>query len=328
MPTGIPLPDNNRGGLFEGLLEGRKRQDTRWASQNNLSGIAKEVQSLDRLKNMLPGGEKNPVYQEAKKAFDLDQQRVQENVKSSEFYRTNPWRLYDPLTKQNQAQQMAAQGKFPEGGDAYTPEQSRQAVDTYEKDRYNKTTPTFLQQQFEAAQQIDETLALIDPKKAFPYSGATGQVELWKDRYESQKNGKSSQKLMDYEEQETYLHNLREQIRSYLGSSITAGMTKDLDYMVNPSNWMNHPDIAERKFKAVVKAYENEKKVTERAVKHGNPSAPKPLYQAENEMPAISGKISSPTPDGMMKGIDSEGNEHNVHPSRKKDFEAAGGKIL
>lgn len=329
MPLNIPMPDNDRSGLFEGLMAGNKQKyERQQLAQNSLSGIAREVQSLERLKNMLPGGEQHPVYQQAKKAFDLDQKRVEENVKSSEFYRTNPWRLYDPLTKQNQAQQMAAQGKFPEGGNAYTPEQAQEAVNTYEKDRYNKTTPAFLQQQYEASQQIDETLALVDPKKAFPYSGVTGQVELWKDRLEAQKSGKVSQKLRDFETQETYLHNLREQIRSYLGSSITAGMTKDLDYMVNPSNWMNHPEIAEQKFRAVVKAYENEKKVTEKAVKHGNPSAPKPIFGVKEEAPNLDGKISSPTPTGMMKGVDSEGNEHNVHPSRKEDFKAAGGKIL
>ena len=112
MQTRIPLPNNDRSGLFEGLMAGHKRQDElQQMALRSLTGVAGEVQSLERLKNMLPGGVAHPVYQQAKIAFDLDQQRIQENVKSSEFYRTNPWRLYDPLTKQNQAQQMAAQGK-------------------------------------------------------------------------------------------------------------------------------------------------------------------------------------------------------------------------
>jgi hypothetical protein len=332
MALNIPLPDNNRSGLFEGLVAGHKRQDERMRLlQAGLSGIAGEVQSLERLKNMLPGGEANPIYQQAKQAFELDQQRVQENIKSSEFYRKNPWRLYDPMTKQFQAQQMASQGKYPEGGQAYSSsEQAENAANEYEKKRYKENTPEFLQKQYEASQQIDETLKLIDPKKAFGYSGLTGQFELLKDRYEAQKNGNISEKYKDFEEQESYLHNLREQIRSYLGASITAGMTEDLDYLVNPSNWMNHPEIAKIKYNAVVKAYENEKKVTEKAIKHGNPSAPAPIFGVKNEnltLADLKKPISGATPTGMMKGVDSEGHEHNVHPDNKDLFIERGGKI-
>jgi hypothetical protein len=249
---------------------------------SSLSGVAGQVASLHRLKNQF--GENSPTYQRALKAFELDQAHTQETMDSSKFYRENPWRLYDPTTKGLQAQQQAAQGRFPEGGQAYeTPAQQQQAVDIYEKERYGKNTPTFLQQQYEAAQQIDETIKLIDPDKAFPYSGVRGAAELWKDRYESQNTGKISEKYAAFEENETYLHNLREQIRSYLGSSITQEMTKDLDYLVNPSNWMSHPEIAKRKYKAVIRAYENEKAVTERAIKHGNPSAPNPIFGVENK---------------------------------------------
>lgn len=296
--TRIPLPGNGADALQRGVEQGiqqysqgiqnqiknqlaMKALKDKW--QSNLSGVAREAYGLNQMKQMLPGGENNPVYMQAKDAFDLEQNRIKESIKSSEFYRNNPWRLFDQTTKQIHAQQQAAEGKYPGGGEAYkNPEEISKAVTQYEKERYNKSTPTFLQQQYEAAQQIDETLKLIKPEQAFPYSGAAGQVELWKDRYNSQKTGKIPKKLKEFEEQSTYLHNLREQIRSYLGSSITAGMTKDLDYMVNPSNWMNHPEIAKTKYNAIVKAYENEKKVTEKAVKHGNPSAPNPIFGSPN----------------------------------------------
>lgn len=44
-----------------------------------------------------------------------------------------------------------------------------------------------------------------------------------------------------------------------------------------------------------------------------------------NKLPT---KVGNPTPMGMMKGIDKEGKEHSVHPSRKQQFEEAGGNIL
>lgn len=45
----------------------------------------------------------------------------------------------------------------------------------------------------------------------------------------------------------------------------------------------------------------------------------------ENKIPT---EVGNPTPMGMMKGIDKEGHEHNIHPSNKEDFIAEGGKIL
>jgi len=281
MPKQISQEERQRD-LTARLTAAQAQKEEKYGGLNALSGIAREVASLDALEKQV--GKDSPIYLRAKDAFDRDQERVQENIRSSQFYRENPWRLYDPVTKQFHAQKHAAQGEFPEGGEAYeNPEQISEAVNTYEKERYSKTTPTFLQQQYEAAQQIDELLKNIDPKKAFSYSGIKGTADLWKDRYEAQSTGKISDRLKDFEEQQSFLHGLREKVRNYWGSSITAGMTENLDYLVNPSNWKNHPEIAERKFNAVVKDYENEKKVTERAIKHGNPSAPKPIFsQAEN----------------------------------------------
>lgn len=309
--TSLPLQEHWTGNALQSLIEGYKagrmpaqmRQEEEQRKLANrlmqtkinaaeeaggldsLTGIAGQVASLEMLRKKV--GEDSPIYQRALKAFELQQAHTQETMDSSQFYRENPWRLYDPFTKQIHAQQNAAQGNYPEGGKAYSsPEQAQQAVNLYESHRYNKNVPIYLQQQKEASDQIDETLKLIDSKKAFSYSGIKGKADLFKDRYDAQRNGKITQRLKDFEEQETYLHNFREQIRSYLGASITAGMTRDLDYLVNPDNWMNHPEIAERKFEAVVRAYENEKKITDKAIKHGNPSAPNPIFGAKQNNPA------------------------------------------
>lgn len=261
-------------------------KEKKYGGLNLLTGAAREYMSLEMLKNMY--GEDNPLYQNAKKAYDLDLERISENIKSSEFYRKNPWRLYDPTTKQIHAESLAAQGKFPEGGQAYTPEQSQEAVDIYERERYEKS-PAFLQQQALASAQIDKTIENINPEKAFIYSGVKGKLQLAKDRLEATK-GNTPERLVEFEKQISKLHGLRTQLSTYLSTAAAQKAQADLDYLVNPSNWFNTPEIAKEKYKSIIDLYESERNVTQKAIKAGNPYGSSPIF-ASNQ-PAKANELS------------------------------------
>lgn len=66
------------------------------------------------------------------------------------------------------------------------------------------------------------------------------------------------------------------------------------------------------------------------AIKHNMylPYSKNYQFEEQGEPNQVPNAVNSPTQMGMMKGIDSQGKEVDVHPSRRAQFEQAGGRIL
>jgi len=329
MPKQIQQEERQRD-LAARLTNAKANTEERYGGLKSLTGVASQVASLEMLKEQV--GEDSPIYQRALNSFEQDQEHTAETIKSSQFYRNNDWRLFDPTSKKLHAESMASQGKFPGGKPGYeTPEQVENAVDIFERERFQKN-PTFLQQSALGAAQIDETIKLIDPVKAFQFSGIKGKAELYKERYNAERTGKPSQKLLEYEEQQTYLHNMAKQVRTFLKDSISPGAQEDLKYLVNPENLRNHPDVAKRKFESVVRDYEREKEKLERATKTGNPLGARPTFEPQTPIAEAMKKQSETTPGGSTAMVRVRNPKtRKIHPVPINEVDrylAAGGQLV
>ena len=301
-----------------GLKEAQAEQARKYGGLQYLSGVAKESAALESLRTEL--GDNSPVYQRAKDAFQLEQDRSRSTLKYNNFLMDHPERYLSSVSKGLVEQNEASQGRLLGVPGGLTPEQSEEIVNVHERDRFNKTNPDFLKQRALASAQIDKTLELINPKDAFVYSGVNGATELAKDRVAAQTSGHPSEKLLKFEEQITHLKFLRGQIRAYNKDSISPSNLEDLDYVINPSNWVNHPETAERKFGAVVKTYENERHAVTAALKGGNPYGAKPLFPAPNSPGSerIAQEKSKGGPSTALVTIDVDGRKASV-PANKVD---------
>lgn len=267
-----------RGKLADiGYKEAQAENMQKFGGLNMLSGPAREALSLELTKRIY--GEESDIYQNAKKVYDLNVKHTDEMNKTSEFYRNNPWRLYDPLTRSIDAQNKASQGKTPEGTPVYTPEQSAQAVDLYAKEQLNKTVSPAVQAQYTAGKQIEDSARMINTNDLFVYNGPKGKALMAKD-LASEAAGKPVERYQKFQEAVTLAHGVVPQLTNYWGSSVTKGAQDDIKHLTNPQSWINSPETSARKFEALMKQFDAEMSRTRASMKGVSGYDQSPIFPA------------------------------------------------
>ena len=224
-----------------------------------LSGAAKEAYALDLLKK-LPGGEDNPVYKDAKRAYEANVSgREGRNLYQSSLAETANKRALTNVGKLEAERKEALEGFEPgtNGQHEISPERQQELVNNYDKQLLKTTTDTQARQKTLYAKNIDKTIQQIDPAELVKYSGIGGQLELKKQQVLAQQ-GKESEGYKKYLEAANNAELLAHQVRQFYGDSIQPSVTEKLSKLTNPSTWKNNPEVASRLYKSFVKTLKNE----------------------------------------------------------------------
>jgi|SRR6185503_13266617 len=232
------------------LMEAQTQRAAQLA-QNPYSGFAKDAFALEMLKRSQ--GEDSPVYQNAKKAFDMDL-----NAKQSLMdYRgtlssTADKRASSSLGKLQAEAQEVAQGFMPGTGGSIrlSPEQQQNMLGQYQLQIQKSATDTQARQKSLLASNIDKTLETIDPYILTKYAGIKGSADRKKEAFKAAL-GRESEDYRKYKEAITSSEILAHQIRQFYGDSIQPSMTQAIQNLVNPAYWGNNPALAKRQFNQV-----------------------------------------------------------------------------
>lgn len=204
---------------------------------------------------------KLPYYEAALGAYN----QGQTNAKSLNDYRqvlmqTAPARSSSALGKLTREQQDVTDGYLP-GSNRQTklnPVQQSQLAGQYGLATLKNTTDAAIRQKNLYSQNIDKTLATIDPNVLTQYSGLIGGSKKSGQEALSQ-IGKESPAYDAYLQNTTSAALAAKQIRQFLGDSVQPAEQKDLADLANPSTWKKNPKQAKAQFDRFVQIYQNEK---------------------------------------------------------------------
>lgn len=258
-----------------GMTEAQAENERMFGAGKHLTGVASNVFALNQLKNMY--GEDSPVYQDARKAFDLQNAHTQSNIDTAAFYRAHPERFLTPTGKGIQEQYQASQGNVLGIDRKLTPAESAAVVRIQERNRVNANNPAAMQQSALAAEQVAKTFSMIDKKALSQYSGPEGKKKYLEDRA-LELQGKAPERYKQYQENLSRVHSLKPQLTAYYGLSITKSQQDDLESLINPNSWVNSPDTTLRKLNAVEGLFNEEHKITKSALGSGEIYGQTPLF--------------------------------------------------
>lgn len=264
----IPLPETGMDAFLEARRQAvQNRLGNAQASQAeakaklpfggaSIPGPAGQIQGLEMLKGIY--GENSPQYEEAKKAFNLNQEGIRSRVGYQDILSKSAGKRFStPMAKTLQELDDIRNGNMPGTKTPLTPEQQQQYEDTYGLDILKKTTDTDTRQRDLFSKNMDITISKINPEALTGYSGIKGGIELIRDKAKSLK-GEKVPRYEAYEEAATNAKLLAKQYRQYAKDSITPGVQGDLNFITNPSNWLLHKDVALKKYNSFISTLQAE----------------------------------------------------------------------
>lgn len=139
-----------------------------------------------------------------------------------------------------------------------TPAQAKQRQNVIGKEVLKNTTDPALRQRLEFAQNFATTVKNIDPESAFSGSGGLGKMSTAWNKTKGSLGGKESEEYKKFEQNLTRLKVGSHQISKFFALSSAEKIQSDVDYLVNPSNWMRSPAVAASKYKALVDIFDQE----------------------------------------------------------------------
>jgi len=229
-----------------------------------------------------------PYYLAAKNAQD----RQIQSQNSLMDYRnllgeTAPQRYASSLGKLAREQSDVNAGYLPGSNrqEQISPEEQQQLSGQYGLATLKTTTDPAIRQKNLYAQNIDKTLATIDPQTLTSYSGLSGQAAQAGQQIASQ-FGKESKNYDEYLKNVTSATLAAKQIRQFLGDSVQPSEQKDLADLANPSTWKKNPKQAQSQFNRFVQIYQNERGTYTGALQNQNAYFP---GQSSNKNVDLSG---------------------------------------
>lgn len=219
---------------------------------NRLTGIARDVYSIQMLKNQL--GEDNPAYQQAKQQYDLEQ----ESARGLNDYRQ---RLADTMLKRSssnlgklsQEEEDVAAGFEPNTNRQHqiSPDRQAELLGQYQLTKQKLSTDTDTRKKVLFASNIDKTIESINPKDLTKFAGLNGTARLKTEEIKAATApGTESEDYRRYLESANKAQFLAKQVRQFYGDSIQPAMLQKLEALANPATWRTNPEIAQRLFKS------------------------------------------------------------------------------
>lgn len=222
----------------------------------SLPGPAGKYMALETIKQQY--GEESPQYQQALKAYTLEQDRSQGILDyQASLISSADKRFASPMGKTAMEEQDIIQGVRPgstaTGGEGIpiSPERQQELSSRYAQKIIKDTTDPGIRQQALAATNMHNTMHNLPVDDLVAYSGPQGAIELINDKRLSLK-GKAPEKLRKYEEAMTASKTLAKQVRQFFKDSITPGVQQALGELTNPTSWLQSPEIAKDKYNKFV----------------------------------------------------------------------------
>lgn len=219
---------------------------------NRLSGVARDVYSIEMLKNQL--GEDSPAYQQAKQQYDLEQQSTRGlNDYRQRLADTMLKRSSSNLGKLSQEEEDVAAGFEPNTNRQHqiSPDRQEELLGQYQLTKQKLSTDTDTRKKVLFASNIDKTIESINPKDLTKFAGLNGAAQLKTEEIKAATApGTESEAYRRYLESANKAQLLAKQVRQFYGDSIQPAMLEKLEKLSNPATWRNNPEIAQRLFKS------------------------------------------------------------------------------
>lgn len=228
-----------------------------------LPGAAGRALALEMIKNKY--GERSIEFQEAKSLYDLEKRRAEQTIAYQQsLMDTQGKRFSTPMGKLAQEQSEVESGVMPgtsvggRQGELLTPEQKEKLQGQYSLKLLKDTTDSGIRQRVIYAKNMEKTLDNLNVDDLTSYSGIKGAGELIRDKGEALK-GNITSRYKKYKESLVAAETLAKQVRQFYGDSITPGVQEGLRKLTNPTDWLEHPDIAKARFYAFKNILQTEK---------------------------------------------------------------------
>ena len=227
-----------------------------------MPGAAGRYMALDMIGQKY--GYDSTPYLEAKADYDLEKDKMRQTMEyQKSLMESQPKRYATPMAKMVMEQQEIEQGLRPGStstggpGERIEPEVQKKLSAQYKQKLTKDITDPDTRKRAIFATNMEKTLDNLNVDHLVGYSGLKGSIELLNDKRNALK-GKPTQRYQDYKNALTAANTLAKQVRQFYGDSITPSVQEGLKHLVNPSSWMEHPDVAKGMFNQFKKILETE----------------------------------------------------------------------
>jgi len=226
-----------------------------------IPGAGGEALGIEMLKQQY--GEDSPVYQNAKRSYDLQQKGAGQLMDYRQsLMESQSKRSATPLAKMAMEQQDIDRGFMPgttDGGrgQPISAETQRDLKNQYKQRMIKDLTDTKTRERALFATNMDKTINTLNPMDLTYYSGPKGQLQLRLDQAKSAA-GETVPEYKKYKEALTSAKTLAKQVRQFYGDSITPSVQEGLNELTNPTNWSDNPEVAMARYNQFINILDTE----------------------------------------------------------------------
>jgi len=177
-----------------------------------------------------------------------------------------------PLGKELNEQMAGLGGRLPQGiqPNNVTGNNAELAYDPYALQIQKTVTDPAVRQKTLFAQNIDKTLAQINPEHLAKFSDVFGGAKYLGEKGLSAA-GMAPQEYKDYELSAKAAKMLSKQVRQFYGDSIQPEMEAQLEELANPARWSTDPELMKDQFNQFKKILQSETGTYQQALKSTRP---------------------------------------------------------
>ena len=293
------LQSKDLSNQYQSLKNANAPQEFAAGGQPNLSGDAANAVAVEQMASQF--GEKDPRVMAARKALS-DQSAYQQSMADyrNMYASTIDKRTATTLGKQNLELDDINAGFMPGTSRSVplTQEQQQSLQNRYNLAIQKGTSDTSSRQKALYAQNIDKTIASINPDSLFQYSGVTGSVNKAKEGALGM-FGMQSEDYANYVQSKQAADLLAHQVRQFYGDSIQPAMTKRIEQMTNPESITKDPKLARKAYDEVISILQKETQTYQQSLKgtqpyeeQGQQQALQSAMQGQQKQPANSGIVT------------------------------------
>ena len=232
-------------------------------------GPAAEVLARQRAVNQF--GENSEQVRQIDALADLNRRAKESTISRNDaLSQSQAFRSRGPLEKLQSDREIVASGVDPITGNQLTPNEQQRRLNAIDLQMQKTTTDATARQKTLYAANIDKTLANIDPNILTQYSGPQGQFNLKKEQAKAAA-GNPSDEYLKYQDAVTAAQLLAKQVRQFYGDSIQPSVAAELEFLSNPSSWLNSPKTAMHRFNAFKNLLKAESGTYQAALKSTSP---------------------------------------------------------
>lgn len=209
-----------------------------------------------------------------------------------------------------------------------TPEQQDKLRNEYALSIQKGTTDAATRGRTLFAANIEKTIQSINPENLLRYSGLKGQIEKGKEFLKASV-GKESQEYDAYNESKSAAELAAKELRQFLADSIQPSEMERLQKLLNPENWHDSPQLAQKKLNTALRILRNETQTYQDALKGPQ------IYQGSQS--GNTGSTPNPQGSGMPNQAQNyaikpgfvlmyskDGRPHSIPEARSKEAEEKG----